>query len=206
MPAWPTILTGVFRDCEIANVPMASVVFLKGVNVGGHRTFRPSLLAKEMAKLGVINVGAAGTFVVRKPINQAKLRRGFLRRLPFETEVMVCSANDVLQLASAKAFADEPSSSDIVRFVSVLPKRPRVPLALPINLPAGENWLVRLVAIQGRFAFGLYRRNMQTIRFFGRIEKHLGGSVTTRNWNTFSSLFEILRSKRQRPVISERRD
>ena len=182
---------------------MASVVFLKGVNVGGHRTFRPSLLASEMAELGVLNVGAAGTFVVWKSITQSALRLEFLRRLPFETEVMVCSASDVLQLASAGL--REPSGPDVVRFISVLPKRPRVPPALPINLPAGENWLVRLVAIRGRFAFGLYRRNMQTIRLLGQIEKHLGGSVTTRNWNTFSNLFEILRTKRPGPSFQSRR-
>ena len=175
---------------------MALVVFLKGVNVGGHRTFRPSLLAKEMAELDVMSIGAAGTFVVWKSIGQAELRREFLRRLPFETEVMVCSAPEVLKLAPAEPFVNEPSGPDIVRFVSVLPKRARVPVALPINLPAGESWLVRLVAIRGRFAFGLYRRNMQTIRFLGQIEKHLGGSVTTRNWNTFSNLFEFLRTKR----------
>ncbi len=175
---------------------MASVVFLKGVNVGGHRTFRPSRLAREMAKLGVMNVGAAGTFVVWKSITQSELRREFLRRLPFETEVMVCSALEVLNLSPAEPFVNEPFGPDIVRFVSVLPKRTPVPVALPINLPAGENWLVRLLAIRGRFAFGLYRRNMQTLRFLGQIEKHLGGSVTTRNWNTFSNLFEILRTKR----------
>ncbi len=184
---------------------MAWVVFLKGVNVGGHRTFRPSLLASEMAELGVMNVGAAGTFVVWRPINQDKLRQEFRRRLPFETEVMICSKNEILQLASAEAFAGEPSGPDIVRFVSVLPKRPRMPLALPINLAAGETWLVRLVTIRGRFAFGLYRRNMQTIRLLGQIEKHLGGSVTTRNWNTFSNLFEILRTKRRDPSFQNRR-
>jgi len=46
---------------------MALVVFLRGVNVGGHRTFRPSLLANELSDFDVVNVGAAGTFVVRNP-------------------------------------------------------------------------------------------------------------------------------------------
>jgi hypothetical protein len=46
---------------------MALVVFLRGVNMGGHRTFRPSLLAKELSRFDVVNVGAAGTFIVRKP-------------------------------------------------------------------------------------------------------------------------------------------
>lgn len=40
---------------------MALVVFLKGVNVGGHRAFLPSVLARALAKYDVINVGAAGT-------------------------------------------------------------------------------------------------------------------------------------------------
>jgi uncharacterized protein (DUF1697 family) len=173
---------------------MALVVFLKGVNVGGHRTFRPSVLAGEMAALGVMSVGAAGTFVVRKPVSQAKLLLEFKRRLPFETEAMICSAKDILQLASASAYDGEPSGPDIVRFVSVLSKSPRVLRALPINLPLEGEWLVRITAIQGRFAFGLYRRTMRTIAILGQLEKNLGGSITTRNWNTFSSLFEILGS------------
>jgi hypothetical protein len=50
------------------------VVFLRGVNVGGHRTFRPSILAKGLSDYGVVNVGAAGTFVVRKPGSKTKFR------------------------------------------------------------------------------------------------------------------------------------
>ena len=175
---------------------MASVVFLKGVNVGGHRTFRPSVLASQMAELGVLSVGAAGTFVVRKPISPTKLRQEFMSRLPFETEAMICSASDILELASADAFADELSGPEVVRFVSVLSRPPRVSPALPLNLPEAEDWLVRIVTIRGRFAFGLYRRAPRTIGFLGRVEKHLGGSVTTRNWNTFSNLFEILKTKK----------
>jgi hypothetical protein len=32
---------------------MALVVFLRGVNVGGHRTFRPSALAKQSAPVNI---------------------------------------------------------------------------------------------------------------------------------------------------------
>ena len=62
MLAWPTILTGASHDREDKGEAMALVVFLKGVNVGGHRTFRPSVLASRLAKLDVVNIGAAGTF------------------------------------------------------------------------------------------------------------------------------------------------
>src|SRR4029079_6176876 len=51
---------------------MALVAFIRGVNVGGHRRFRPSLLAKELRAYDVVNIGAAGTLVVRKPGSRAK--------------------------------------------------------------------------------------------------------------------------------------
>jgi hypothetical protein len=69
---------------------MALVVFLRGVNVGGHRRFRPSILARELSGYDVLNVGAAGTFVVRKPGSRAKFRTALLRKLPFEAEIMLC--------------------------------------------------------------------------------------------------------------------
>jgi uncharacterized protein (DUF1697 family) len=62
---------------------MAHVVFLRGVNVGGHRTFRPAVLAQRMKRFDVVNVGAAGTFVVRARVGPAELRSELCRRLPF---------------------------------------------------------------------------------------------------------------------------
>lgn len=43
---------------------MAQVVLLRGLNVGGHRRFRPASLAEELAHLDAVNIGAAGTFVI----------------------------------------------------------------------------------------------------------------------------------------------
>ena len=62
---------------------MALVVFLRGVNVGGHRTFRPSVLARELSDYDVVNVGAAGTFVARRPGSRANFRDALQRKLPF---------------------------------------------------------------------------------------------------------------------------
>src|SRR5712692_9826919 len=36
--------------------PLALVVLLRGVNVGGHRTFRPTTLAKQLKHLDVVNI------------------------------------------------------------------------------------------------------------------------------------------------------
>jgi len=44
---------------------MKWVVFLRGVNVGGANRCQPAAIAKQLAKFGVVNIGAVGTFVVR---------------------------------------------------------------------------------------------------------------------------------------------
>src|SRR3989454_6792568 len=105
---------------------MALVVFLRGVNVGGHRTFRPSILARALSDYDVVNVGAAGTFVVRKPGSRAKFRAALLRKLPFETEVMLCDGRDLIRLETENPFGTEPSRPDVVRFVSIDRKSTRL--------------------------------------------------------------------------------
>src|SRR5512138_1591337 len=91
------------------NDNMALVVFLRGVNVGGHRTFRPSIVARELGEYGVVNVGAAGTFVVRNPGTRSEFRTALLRKLPFEAEIMLCDGRDLMRLETENPFAGEPS-------------------------------------------------------------------------------------------------
>src|ERR1041385_7961329 len=128
---------------ELKKRPAAQVVFLKGVNVGGHRTFRPSLLTVQLAEYKLANIGAAGTFVVFNPPSEARLRAEFLRRLPFTAEIMICSASQIINLTSGQPFSGEASGPDIVRFVSVLAKRPSVLPELPLTLPLQKNWLLK---------------------------------------------------------------
>jgi uncharacterized protein (DUF1697 family) len=176
---------------------MALVVFLRGVNVGGYRTFRPSILAQQLKHYGAVNIGAAGTFVIRKPANQAELRAELKRRLPFETEVMICTGQDLITMASGDPFGKEPIHSDVVRFVSVMGKPPRVLPSLPISLPAADAWLLRILATENRFIFGIYRRRMKSIRYLSMIDTLFGAPVTTRNWNTFTAIIEVLKSGRE---------
>jgi uncharacterized protein (DUF1697 family) len=172
---------------------MASVVFFRAVNVGGHQRFQPGLLAKDLAEFGVVNIGAAGTFVVRENVSQTKLRAEILRRLPFQPELMICPARDVLALARGKWFDASSKEKDVGRFVSVLSKVPRTRLPIPIEHPAGRKWEVRVVAICGRFAVSI-RRLGQTYSN-AVVEKHLGLPATTRNWNTIETICKLLEKK-----------
>lgn len=171
---------------------MASVVLLRGVNVGGHRTFSPRALADQLHALDVVNVGAAGTFVVRAPIAQADLRAELLARLPFETEVMICRGSDILRLVASAPLAAEATSKDVVPFVSVLAARRTPAEGLPLSFPATGPWELRIVGQQGRFAYGVYRRDMRAVRNLSSLDKVFGCPVTTRNWNTMLSIARIL--------------
>jgi uncharacterized protein (DUF1697 family) len=172
---------------------MALIVFLRGVNVGGHRTFRPSILARELSDYDVVNVGAAGTFVVCKPPSRAKLRAELRRKLPFEAEVVLCDGRDLVRLETENPFAGEPPSPDVVRFVSILSKAGGVRALLPVTFPSDGEWLVRVMASEGQFVFGMYRRHMKTIGYLGQIDKLYGVPATTRNWNTIMAILRILR-------------
>ncbi|HEX6908306.1 MAG TPA: DUF1697 domain-containing protein [Terriglobales bacterium] len=172
---------------------MALIVFLRGVNVGGHRTFRPSMLAKALSDYDVVNVGAAGTFVVRKPPSRAKLLAQLRRKLPFEAEVVLCPGGDLIRLETENPFAGEPSSPDVVRFVSILSKAGGVRASLPVRFPSDGEWLVRVMASEGQFVFGMYRRHMKTIGYLGQIDKLYGVPATTRNWNTIMAILRILK-------------
>lgn len=173
---------------------MALVVFLRGCNVGGNRTFRPTVLAEQLKQYDLVNIGAAGTFVIRKRTSHARLRADFRRRLPFGAEIIICDGNDLMSAASTDPFEGKPIRSDIVRFVSVFPRRPRRPPTTPIRLPANGRWVVRILATEDRFLFGLYRRQMKAIGYLGAIDTLFGERATTRNWNTITTILEVLRS------------
>jgi uncharacterized protein (DUF1697 family) len=171
---------------------MSSVVFLRAVNVGGTNRCQPAVLAKELTKFGVVNIGAVGTFVVRADVSESVLRNAFAKKLPFKCEIMIVPAPDVIRLASKDPFAQEPSGENITRFVNVLAKRVRTVAALPLSLPSENDWLLKIIAIQNRFVLGLYRRDMKAISYLGKVEKLLGVPSTNRNWNTILKVAQIL--------------
>ena len=173
---------------------MALVVFLRGVNVGGHRRFRPSILARELSAYDVVNVGAAGTLVVRKSGRREAFLAELRRRLPFEVELAVCDGDDLLRLEGENPFGTEPSGPDEVRFVSILSQAGHNGPFLPMEMPAGRDWCVRIIESKGRLVCGVYRRQMRTIGYLGQLDKIFGAPATTRTWNTITSVVRILRS------------
>ena len=157
--------------------------------------FRPSILARELSDYDVVNIGATGTFIVRKPPSRAKLRTQLLQKLPFEAEVVLCDGRDLIRLEMENPFGTDTSRPDVVRFVSVLSKAGGVRVSLPVTFPSHGQWLVRVMASEGRFVFGMYRRHMKTINYLGQIDKLFRVPATTRNWNTITAIVRILKAQ-----------
>jgi len=168
------------------------VIFLRAVNVGTANRCQPAIIAKQLSKFGVVNIGAVGTFVVREDVSESVLRAAISKKLPFKCEIMICPAKDIIKLASKDPFAGQPSGENMIRFVNVLAKQVRVSPSLPLSLPSDDDWLLKIIAVQDRFVLGVYRRQMKAISYLGKIEKLLGVPVTNRNWNTIEKVVKIL--------------
>jgi uncharacterized protein (DUF1697 family) len=171
---------------------VALVVLLRGVNVGGHRIFRPAALAQELKHLHCVNIGAAGTFVIRQPIARAQLRAELASRLPFDTEILICRDREIIRMMSQDNFAGQPVKPDIVRFVSVLSRRPRLEPSIPMSFPPTGKWLVKILRRDNRFVFGLYRRHVKAVGYLGGLDPMFGVPVTTRNWRTITAIAKAL--------------
>src|SRR5437763_14907177 len=129
---------------------MRWVVFLRAVNVGGANRCRPALIAKQLAKFGVVNIGAVGTFVVCENVSESALRTAIARKLSFKCEIMICPAKAIVDLVRQNPFARQPSGPELTHFVSVLhkPLRAPLPFPLPLSLPSDQDWLLKLIAIR----------------------------------------------------------
>jgi uncharacterized protein (DUF1697 family) len=184
---------------------MALVVLLRGVNVGGHRSFRPTTLARQLEHLDVVNIGAAGTFVIRQPIDRTRLRAELRRRLPFEAEIAICEGREFTRMMATDCFSEVPRRPDVVRFVSLLSRRARNAPSMPLAFPSRGKWLLRVLRLEDRFVLGAYRRHMKVIGYLGMLDRLFGVPATTRNWNTVEAIARVLSDSRTcLPTSSQR--
>jgi uncharacterized protein (DUF1697 family) len=175
-------------------LPLSLVVFLRGINVGGHRRLRPTALAAELDHLDVVSIGSTGTFVLRAPVGRRQVRNEIAMHLPFPCDIAICDGRDVSRLVSQDPFGGRRIGPGIVRFVGILSRVPRGTPELPIALPARGRWLVKILTRQGRFIVGLHRREMKVIGALADLDGVFGARATIRSWNTMSRIGNVLSS------------
>jgi hypothetical protein len=139
------------------------------------------------AELGLVNIGAAGTFASRGPITAAAVARA----LPFETLIAIRPAGEVTRLVDGGPPA-APAGAQL--FVSVLmgaaTKRP----ALPIERPAGRDWALRIIERRGAFVVCARRIEKQRgLDLSAVLARAFGVPFTTRSWGTMTRIAVAVR-------------
>ena len=169
---------------------MATVVLLRGANLGKKR-FSPKAVEAALADLDCVNIGAAGTFVVRKRVAAAALRERVRAEVPWEDAEMVLCTDKEFRAALAAGDAI-PVPAGAKRFATAMETKPAKP-EVPLEAPAGSAWGVRVVAVEERFALGV-RRSVGATGVYPNevIEKAYSVRATTRDWPTMEKVGKLL--------------
>jgi uncharacterized protein (DUF1697 family) len=169
------------------------VVFLRAVNVGKANRCQPALIAKQLARFDIVNIGAVGTFVVREHVSASALGSAIAKRLPFKCEIMICPANELLNLAKENPFAGD-RNDDIDAHVSIMRERLAKIPKLPIYAPSKNKWEIKILDVVGTAVLSL-RRRVKNGRLYPNaiVEKQFGVAATTRSWNTIEKVATVLR-------------
>ena len=171
---------------------MRQVVFLRGVNVGKANRCQPAMIARQLSSLGVVNIGAVGTFVVREDVSESTLRSAIAKKLPFKCEIMICPAKEIVGLAKENPLKGE-TSNDIDAHVTILARRPTKLPRLPFYAPSKDKWEIKISRVVETAALSLRRRVEHGHLYPNQIvEKLFGIPATTRTWNTIEKVAKIL--------------
>ncbi len=172
---------------------MQSVVFLRGVNVG-RRQLKTQALAQALRSLDVVNIGAAGTFVVRRAPDTPELRTEFFRRIPFRVEMMVEPASTIARLVETERWGSEKLPAGERWAVSVLDHPPTKRVELPLIRPTTGDWQVKVLEQRGRFVLSRRRRLDAARMVYPNevVEQAFGVSATTRWWETIVAVYASL--------------
>jgi len=176
---------------------MAHVVLLRAANVGGKNVFRPAQFVAQLKELDVVNIGAAGTFVVRSAASLAEVRREFLKRLPFQPDLAIRPAAEVVRMVEGRPFGAQAFTKDLRGWVGVLCGPAAAKPSAPLEKPEGKAWSVRLLRVEGAYAFGLWQRQKKLLLPNRLVDAAVGVPVTVRWLETFERVVAALTAGRR---------
>jgi uncharacterized protein (DUF1697 family) len=175
---------------EHTQADAATVAFLRGVNVGGHKTISMADLKKAFESLGfkrVRTVLASGNVVFEGPEKDRSLAGTIAAKLEkdlgFPVTVVLRTLRELRAVIASDPFKDAPTGPGVKRYVTFLAeKRAGLPGLLA---PKPEQGL-RLVRVTPGEVFSVVRLSpgAGTPELMAFLEKALGPKVTTRNWQT----------------------
>ncbi len=175
--------------------PSATIAFLRGINVGGHKKIAMADLRKTFEAMGFRNVRtvlASGNVVFETTGKKAEdlegaIARGLAGAFGFPVSVLLRSMKELAALIAADPFKGLTPGPDNKLYVTFLPR----PGAAGAKLPAPPKG-VRIVGVRPAEVCSAVALSggAGTPELMAFLEKSLGRDVTTRNWQTVLRLIE----------------
>jgi uncharacterized protein (DUF1697 family) len=162
--------------------------FLRAINVGGHGIIKMQDLRRAFESAGCRAVRtyiASGNVLFESPesdtvaITQA-VSMQLKRSLGSDAGVLLRTLPDLEKLVKRNPYATQMPDGETKRYVSFLFSAPRLKPAVPLMSPKNDYAILKLGKAE------LFWTSHRVAGSYGApdVEKLLGVSVTTRNWNT----------------------
>jgi uncharacterized protein (DUF1697 family) len=174
------------------------VVFLRGINVGGH-TVKKEKLQEIFASIGLPNAATfkqSGNIIIQTDLNvkilEKQIKSALNQQLNYEIEVFLRTIEELKALVKLDPFKgkDEGGASFQVTFLS---SKATLSATLPARIP---NSTADVIGAADREFFSITRGGGDGGKPNPYIEKQLKISATTRNWNIIKQIITLCNEKK----------
>ncbi len=177
----------------------AYAAFLRGINVGGHKTVKMDQLKKAFESLGFKNVQtllASGNVLFEALQTSASvltktIEEKLIKVFGYEIGVLIRKIGGLQRLEEADPFKGVEVTPQTRLYITFLSEKPKSGLKVPRQSPAPDKNFKIIRATESEVCSVLsLSPGSRTVDLMGFLEKEFGRKVTTRNWNTITRLLK----------------
>lgn len=170
-------------------------VFLRGINVGGHKKVQMAKLRDVLSSLGFSDVKtllASGNIVLSSKKNKAEVQKlvgkCVLDNFGFEVSVLVRKFADIENIVLSDPFAGYELDAKMRFFVTFLSENKVFGKKKDMQL--GDDFKIIKKGKTEVFSI-LYLGKVGSVDAMSYLENEYGKNITTRNWNTINKLVKL---------------
>jgi uncharacterized protein (DUF1697 family) len=173
------------------SISIKYAAFLRGINVGGHKTVPMEQLKKTFESLGFQNIRtllASGNVLFDAPKKSLvelarKIGEGLEKTFGFEIGVLVRTIDEIQKLIDSAPFKNIRVTPQTRLYVTFISGKPNDTLKIPYESPGKE---IKILHASDDTVLSVVNlsHGVGTIDLMGILEKEFGKNITTRNWNT----------------------
>ncbi len=177
--------------------PIKYVAFLRGINVGGHKSIKMDQLQKSFEALGFQNVKtvlASGNVLFEAQSAKPRLLTKSIEKelasvFGFEIGIILRTIQDIQGLADNNPFKNFAIKPETLLYVTFLSEKPTGILSLPYESP---DKTIRIFESSSNEIFSFLHKSQKSgsTELMKILEKEFGRNITTRNWNTVEKILE----------------